>query len=304
MKALYLQATVGDINTARPVRERQGGAGGQGDGQQGQGGEGGGGAQHGQAAEAAAGGLQGGAQTEGSGQAEVPRAEKPVLRPAPSMHTASLQATIAGTLQDFMVLARDDQLDLFSYRGEKLDRLGSGPLPSCHTTIASRGDLLAVSYDKTVILLKVEQVDETEKLVQHLGKLTFDANVRELGWGPGGRLEIVTSNVVIGYSGEFFHVIDYVIQSDENNIVSAAVLLARGTAACLLGALAAYIVQPAPGALLVAEESPLEMLLGKVLLAAWLEADIMAPDLQHSTLPGALFGCLTRTEPYSELAST
>jgi hypothetical protein len=139
------------------------------------------------------------------------------------MHTASLQATIAGTLQDFVVLARDDQLDLFSYRGEKLDRLGSGPLPSCHTTIASRGDLLAVSYDKTVILLKVEQVDETEKLVQHLGKLTFDANVRELGWGPGGRLEIVTSNVVIGYSGEFFHVIDYVIQSDENNIVSAVV---------------------------------------------------------------------------------
>jgi hypothetical protein len=69
----------------------------------------------------------------------------------------------------------------------------------------------------------VEQVDETEKLVQHLEKLTFDANVRELGWGPGGRLEIVTSNVVIGYSGEFFHVIDYVIQSDENNIVSAVV---------------------------------------------------------------------------------
>jgi len=222
VKALYLQATVGDINTARPVGERHGGAGGQGDGaagggQQGQGGE------HGQAGEAASGGLQGGAQTEGSGQAEVSRAEKPVLRPAPRMHTASLQATIAGTRQDFMVLARDEVLDLFSYREEKLDRLGSGPLPSSHTTIASRGDLLAVSYDKTVILLKVEQVDETEKLVQHLGKLTFDANVRELGWGPGGRLEIVTSNVVIGYSGEFFHIIDYVIQSNENNIVSAVV---------------------------------------------------------------------------------
>jgi hypothetical protein len=171
VKALYLQATVGDINTARPVRERQGGAGGQGDGQQGQGGEGWGG----QAAEAAAGGLQGGAQTEGGRQAEVPRVEKPVLRPAPSMHIASLQATIAGTRQDFIVLARDNKLDLFTYRGEKLDRLGTGPLPSCHTTIASRGDLLAVSYDKTVILLKVEQVDETEKLVQHLEKLTFDA---------------------------------------------------------------------------------------------------------------------------------
>jgi hypothetical protein len=40
------------------------------------------------------------------------------------MHTASLQATIAGTLQDFMVLARDDQLDQHVAHGE--DAVGGG----------------------------------------------------------------------------------------------------------------------------------------------------------------------------------